>query len=109
MDAARFDAHVTGRTVTYLYLHDGSTGIERYLANRRVMWSSQAGICQHGVWFESKGDICFRYDSDPEPKCWTVYDEPTGMRAVYTNRAPFTVIREMEDRDDPLICNDLSS
>ncbi|MDO6590274.1 MULTISPECIES: hypothetical protein [Rhodobacterales] len=109
MDAARFGAHVTGRTITYLYVHDGSTGIERYLSGRRVMWSSTAGICQHGVWYESKGDICFRYDHDPEPKCWTVYDEPGGMRGVYTTRAPFTVIREMEDRDDPLICNDLSS
>ncbi|WP_394178026.1 hypothetical protein [Yoonia maritima] len=109
MDASTFEAHVEGRTVIYEYIANGNIGIERYLPGRRVMWSSKAGICQYGVWFESKGDICFRYDDDPEPKCWTVYDEPGGIRGVYTTRPPFTVIRELPDRDDPLICNDLSS
>ncbi|WP_106744726.1 hypothetical protein [Yoonia maritima] len=109
MGATDFEAHVEGRTLVYRYLADNSIGIERYLAGRRVMWSSQAGICQYGVWYESKGDICFRYDHDPEPKCWTVYDEPGGLRGIFTNRPPFTVIREMPDRNDPLICSDLSS
>ena len=108
MGAEDFDAHVTGRTITYQY-PDGSVGIERYMQDRRVMWSTATGTCQYGVWFESKGDICFRYDGDPEHKCWTIYDESGGMRGVYTTRAPYTVIRELRGRDDPLICNDLSS
>lgn len=109
MDAAAFDAHVTGRTITYRTAQNPLFGMERYLPGRRVMWSTFDGICEYGVWFESKGDICFRYDDDPEPKCWTMYDEPGGMRGIYTTRAPFTVIFEIADRTDPLICSDLSS
>jgi hypothetical protein len=108
MDASSFDAYVTGRTLTYRY-PDGSTGTEAYLSDRRVMWSSRAGICQYGVWYESKGDICFRYDHDPLAKCWTFYNEPGGLRSIYTTNPPYPVIHEMLDRTDPLICNDLSS
>lgn len=109
MDAAAFEAHVTGRTITYRTPGNPNFGIERYLPGRRVMWSTFNGICQYGVWFESKGDICFRYDDDPEHKCWRMYDEPGGMRGVYTTQPPFTVIFEMPDRQDTLVCNDLSS
>ena len=109
MDAADFDAHVTGRTITFRTPDNPSYGIERYLPGRRVMWSSFDGTCQYGVWFESKGQICFRYEGDPEHKCWLMYDEPGGMRGVYTTRLPATVIFEDPNRDDPLVCNDLSS
>jgi hypothetical protein len=109
MNAQEFDAHVTGRTITYRTKSDPSFGVERYLPGRRVMWSTFDGICQYGVWFESKGDICFRYEGDPEHKCWTMHDDPGGLRGVYTTRLPATVIFEIIDREDPLICNDLSS
>ena len=109
MTAAEFGAHVTGRTITYRSLGNPEFGIERYMPGQRVMWSGFDGICQYGVWFESKGQICFRYDGDPEHKCWLVYDEPGGIRGVYTTRPPNTVIFEDPTRDDPLICNDLSS
>lgn len=109
MTGEEFGAHVTGRTITFRTDLNPLYGVERYMAGQRVMWSSVEGICQYGVWFESKGDICFRYEGDPEHKCWTIYDEPGGMRGVYTTRAPFTVIYEEPDRNDPLICNDLSS
>ncbi|WP_341366508.1 hypothetical protein [Yoonia sp. BS5-3] len=109
MTAEEFDAYVTGRTVTYRTAQNPSFGVERYLQGRRVMWSTAEGICQYGVWFESKGDICFRYENDPEHKCWSIFNEPDGIRAVYTTRPPFTVIYEILDREDPLICHDLSS
>ncbi|PUB13583.1 hypothetical protein [Yoonia sediminilitoris] len=109
MDGAAFDAHVTGRTITFRTDTTDVYGVERYMPGRRVMWSSVEGICQYGVWFESKGDICFRYDHDPEHKCWTIYDEPGGIRGVYTTSPPYTVIYEVPDADTPLICNDLSS
>ncbi len=109
MNAAEFDAHVTGRTISYYSAVNPEYGIERYLPGRRVMWSRFDGVCQYGVWYESKGNICFRYDYDPEPKCWAVYDEPGGMRSVFVNRPDGTEIWEYPNRDDPLICNDLSS
>ncbi len=109
MTGAEFDAYVTGRTITFRTDLNPSYGIERYLPGRRVMWSTFDGICQYGVWFESKGDICFRYEHDPEHKCWTIYDEPGGLRGVFTTRPNTTVIYEIPDREDLLICNDLSS
>ena len=109
MTAEEFDAYVTGRTITFSTATDPSFGVERYLPGRRVMWSTFDGTCQYGVWFESKGDICFRYEHDPEHKCWTIYDEPGGLRGVFTTRPNSTVIFEVPDREDPLICNDLSS
>ena len=109
MTAAEFEAYVTGRTITFSTPLNPTYGVERYLPGRRVMWSTFDGICKYGVWFESKGDICFRYDDDPEHKCWTIYDEPGGLRGVFTTRPNTTVIFEVPDREDPLICNDLSS
>ena len=109
MTADEFDAYVTGRTITFSTVTNPSFGVERYLPGRRVMWSTFDGICQYGVWFESKGDICFRYDGDPEHKCWTIFDDPAGLRGVYTTNPNTTVIYEVPDQEDPLICNDLSS
>lgn len=109
MTAAEFDAYVTGRTITFGTTTNPAYGVERYLPGRRVMWSTFDGICKYGVWFESKGDICFRYDDNPENQCWTIYDEPQGLRGVFTTRPDTTVIFEMKDRDDALVCNDLSS
>lgn len=108
MTAAEFDAHVTGRTITFRTDTNPAYGVEAYLPGRRVMWSTFEGTCAYGVWYESKGDICFRYDHDPEPQCWAIYDEPGGIRGVFTNRPFGTVIYET-DQDAPLVCNDLSS
>lgn len=109
MNAAEFEAYVTGRTITFRTATNPAYGLERYLPGRRVMWSTFDGICKYGVWFESKGDICFRYEDTPELQCWTIYDEPGGLRGVFTTHPNTTVIFEVPDRDDPLICNDLSS
>lgn len=109
LSGPEFDAYVTGRTITYRTELNPTFGVERYLPGQRVIWSTFDGTCQYGVWFENKGDICFRYEGDPEHKCWTIYDEPGGLRGVFTTRLPATVIFEIPDRDDPLICNDLSS
>ncbi len=109
MTAKEFDEHVTGRTVTFLNELGQDYGVERYMEGQRVMWSDFNGTCQYGIWFESKGDICFRYDGDPQHKCWAVYDSPDGMRATYTTSPPHNTIIEDLDRDTPLICNDLSS
>ncbi|WP_342071708.1 hypothetical protein [Yoonia algicola] len=109
MTGPEFDAYVTGRTITFRTATNPLFGIERYLEGRRVMWSDFAGTCQYGVWFESKGDICFRYEGDPEHKCWEIYAEPEGLRGIYTTRPDTTVIYEVPDSDAPLICNDLSS
>ena len=109
MTGPEFDAYVTGRTITFRTTINPLFGIERYLEGRRVMWSAFDGTCKYGVWFESKGDICFRYEDDPEHKCWEIHAEPEGLRGVYTTRPDTTVIYEVPESNAPLICNDLSS
>lgn len=109
MTGPEFDAYATGKTITFSSQTNPAYGVERYLPGQRVMWSTFDGICKYGVWFESKGDICFRYDDIEVLQCWTMFDEPNGLRGVYTTVPDTTVIFEVLGRDDPLICNDLSS
>jgi hypothetical protein len=109
MNAAEFEAHVSGRIVSFGTQGNPGFGVEQYLDGRRVIWSPGDGTCTNGVWYESKGDICFRYDGDPEPKCWAIYQEGTGLRAVFTTRPDTTIIFEAEDYTVPLICDRLSS
>ena len=109
MTASEFDAYATGRIMSFGSEGDPTYGVEQYLPGRRVIWSTGNGECTNGVWYESKGDICFKYDHDPEPKCWAIYREGGGIRAIFTNRPGTTVIFEVEDYTVPLICGDLSS
>lgn len=109
MTAAEFESYVDGRIMSFGSPGDPTYGVEQYLPGRRVIWSTGNGQCTNGVWYESKGDICFRYDGDPEAKCWAIYREGDGIRAVFTTRPETTVIFEVEDYTVPLICGDLSS
>ena len=109
MNAAEFETYVTGKTLSFGTEGTASYGVEQYLPGRRVIWSGAPGECTNGVWYESKGSICFRYDTDPEPKCWAVYAEPDGLRAVFTTRPGTTVIFESMREQLPLSCNDLNS
>ncbi|WP_458790993.1 hypothetical protein [Yoonia sp. MH D7] len=111
MSAVEFDAYTQGKTLTFGVAAETAYGIEQYQPNRRVVWSFLDGECSNGVWYESKGSICFRYDFDPEPKCWKFYDEPNGLRAVFMNRPDMSMLYEALDSGEPLICPgpDLSS
>ena len=104
MTAAEFEAYTRGKTLTFGVQGDASYGVEQYLENRRVIWSFLDGECSNGVWYESKGSICFRYDFDPDPKCWKFYDDPDGLRAVFTNRPDASVLYEAQDSQEPLVC-----
>tara|TARA_R110002167_G_scaffold366284_2_gene594337 strand:+ start:70282 stop:70731 length:450 start_codon:yes stop_codon:yes gene_type:complete len=104
MTAAEFDAYTAGKTLTFGSVGNPAYGVEQYQPNRRVVWSFLDGECSNGVWYESKGSICFRYDSDPEPKCWKFYDEPDGLRAVFMNRPDTSALFEARDSREPLIC-----
>jgi hypothetical protein len=48
-------------------------GIEEYLPGRQVRWSVAPDHCQYGIWYQEGGDICFVYDADPVPHCWTFW------------------------------------
>lgn len=109
MTAEEFDARVTGRTLSFGAPGNPNFGVEMYLPDNRVLWSRGDGNCTQGEWFAQDGDICFRYENDPEDKCWAIYDEPGGIRAIFTTRPNTTVIFEADEGSTPLICNNLSS
>ena len=109
MTAAEFEAYVEGRIMSFGTTSNPSYGVEQYLPNRRVLWSTGNGECTNGVWYESKGDICFRYDGDPEAKCWAIYRDGEGIRAEFTTRPNTTVIFEIEDYTVPLTCDGFTS
>lgn len=109
MTAEAFDAYVTGRDITYRTTTNRNYGIERYLPGQRVMWSDANGLCKYGVWFESKGNICFRYDGATARTCWVMSDGPNGLIAVRKTRPNTLVLYENHKTNEPLICRDLSS
>lgn len=104
MTAAEFDAYTQGKTLTFGVQGEPAYGAEQYKPNQRVVWTFLDGDCNNGVWYESKGGICFRYDFDPEPKCWKFYDEPSGLRAVFLNNPSASVLYEAQDSEEDMIC-----
>lgn len=103
MTAAEFDAYVTGKTLTYSQF--GTIfGIEEYLPGRKVRWAFTEDICQYGTWYEEAGNICFVYEYDPTPHCWTFWQEGDGLKALSVNDAPGSELSEVEQTDQPLAC-----
>ncbi|CTQ34294.1 hypothetical protein [Jannaschia rubra] len=73
-----FDAMVTGRTL-HFDRHGEAYGAEQYFEDKRVIWSFEDGECQRGIWFaNTRGQICFVYDSDPTPQCWDFLEADDG-------------------------------
>ncbi|SEV99463.1 hypothetical protein SAMN04488515_0562 [Cognatiyoonia koreensis] len=104
MSGAEFDAYSTGRTLTFGTIGNPDYGVEQYLPDRKVIWSPGPGRCVEGSWFDRGDNICFVYETDPEPKCWQVYRTETGIRAVFTNQPGTTVLFESKDNTKPLVC-----
>lgn len=103
MTAEEFDAYSVGKTLTYAV--DGMTyGAEQYLPNRRVVWAFTGAECRRGLWYEEAGQICFVYETDPEPQCWSFYATPDGLAAVYENDPGGSPLVEVGKSADPLIC-----
>ena len=103
MTAAEFDAYVTGKTLTYSQF--GTVfGTEEYLPDRRVRWAFTEDICQYGIWYEQAGDICFVYETDPDPHCWTFWKDGDKLKALSVTDAPGSELSEVAQTDQPLAC-----
>ncbi|SMD08468.1 hypothetical protein [Primorskyibacter flagellatus] len=103
MSAAEFESYVQGKTLYFGYAGE-AYGVERYLGNRRVQWSFLDGQCKDGFWYEEADQICFVYDDTPDPQCWTFYQEPGGLRAIFENDPDATTLYEAQQDDDPMLC-----
>jgi hypothetical protein len=103
MSADEFEAYVDGRTLTFGD-SSGPYGIERYHDNRRVTWAFIGQECQSGEWYPEADMICFVYDFEPVPQCWRFYQSEAGLRADFANGPGSSVLYEVLDADQPLIC-----
>jgi hypothetical protein len=103
LSAEAFEANVTGKTITYAT--DGSLfGIEEYLDGRRVRWSVGPDLCQYGIWYPKDQAICFEYEADPVPHCWSFRLD--GERLVARSLAAGSGLElyESDRNDTPLPC-----
>lgn len=103
MTAEEFDAYTLGQT--FYYANNGQPyGGEEYLENRRVRWSFLDGRCQDGHWYEEDGLICFVYDSEPQPQCWSFKKGESGLMALFDGDETALDLYEVEKSDKPLMC-----
>ena len=103
LTADEFEAHVTGYTITYQQFI-GIFGIEEYLPNRQVRWSVAENLCRYGSWYPEGDAICFVYESDPTPHCWTFWLEAGTLRALSVNDLPGAELTAVDRSDTPLAC-----
>ena len=103
MGAEEFDRYTQGKTLFYGF--DGTAyGVERYLPGRRVIWSFLDGRCQEDIWYEEAGQICFIYEDNSQPQCWSFMLTPEGLNARFQNDPQATELYESGDVDDEMIC-----
>lgn len=103
LNASEFEAYVTGKTL--YFGQDGQAyGVEEYLDDRRVRWSFLDGKCKDGVWYEDQGMICFVYEDNPSPQCWSFFREGSGLRAIFENDPAATTLYEAHQDDEPMMC-----
>lgn len=79
LTAEGFEALVQGRTFD---THNGSGryGVETFLPGRRAIWRD-AAQCMEGRWRAQGNLICFDYQGDPTPYCWTYHDRGGWLEA----------------------------
>jgi hypothetical protein len=79
LSAEAFERLVEGKTMD---THDetGRYGVETFLPGRRAIWRD-AEQCLEGTW-RAEGDlICFDYQGEPFPYCWTYHDRGGWLMA----------------------------
>lgn len=103
MTPDEFSAYATGHTLAYAA--DGAVwGQEQYLPDRSVMWAFTGQECQFGQWYPEGNAVCFIYEGDPEPKCWSFYLGPNGLIAELLGEGGFTPLSEVGQSSQPLEC-----
>jgi hypothetical protein len=98
-----FEVYSTGKTLTYA--SNGQIyGVEQYLSNRRVRWAFVDDTCRIGHWYEDAGEICFVYEHDATPQCWTFHLSEGKLLARFISDPPETELKEVNQTTEPLAC-----
>jgi hypothetical protein len=100
MTAAEFEAFATGRTMDFIQFGD-VWGREQYLPGRRVRFSFRDDECREGSWYEQGAQICFVYENDNVPKCWTYFTDGTNVETLFENDFDRSEVRPTKE---PLTC-----
>jgi hypothetical protein len=48
--------------------------------------------------------ICFVYEDNPTPQCWSFFKESNGLRAIFENDPTATTLYEAQQNDEPMMC-----
>jgi hypothetical protein len=98
-----FDALTLGRTMTWAE-YGQVYGVEQYLEGRRVRWTVLGDDCKAGHWYEEAGMICFVYEDDPAPDCWTITLNGAGMIARLATNPPDAEPVVVQETTEPMAC-----
>jgi hypothetical protein len=103
MSPAEFEDFATGKTMDY----DDGFGVwgrEEYLPGRRVRFSFTDDECRFGIWYDQGEQVCFVYDHDPEPKCWTYFTDGKNVTTEFANDGPGGTLSSVRPTKEPLVC-----
>ena len=103
LTAEDFDALTLGRIMTWAEFGQ-VYGVEQYLPGRRVRWTVVGDDCKLGHWYPDGQLICFQYEDDPEPDCWTITAAGAGLHARYAGTGPDAAPVVVADTTEPLAC-----
>lgn len=103
MTAEQFDAYTRGKTL-YYGQNGAAYGAEIYHENRRVEWSFLDGECKEGLWYEQNGLICFVYEDNSVPQCWSFVEGANGLIARFENNPNTTELYEAQDIGEEMLC-----
>lgn len=103
LTAEDFDLLTQGRTMTWAEFGQ-VYGVEQYLPGRRVRWTVLGDDCKLGHWYPEGQMICFQYEDDPEPDCWTIREAGTDLHARYAGTGPESAPVVVRETMEPLAC-----
>lgn len=103
LNGEEFDAYTRGKTL-FFGENGRPYGAEVYLDNRRLRWSFLDGECMDGEWYEQGEMICFVYEDNPGPQCWTFQIGPRGLIARFENDPSSTQLYEAQDLGEEMLC-----
>lgn len=103
LSPAEFEAYVTGKT---LYFGQGGQpyGVEQYLKNRKVRWSFLDGNCKDGRWYVETDLICFVYEDNGTPQCWSFELTGDGLKAEFQGKPGAGTLYEVNESPEPMQC-----